>query len=148
IAGLHAEDHVEEGEGSHDGAAGGAGGGHHGDAQGHDEGHHRGQADGQLGHQAYGGGTGGDGDHGAGHVAVGAQRHHEIADLLEDAVLLRALRVDRDGSGGGLGADGGGVAGDLVPEEGDGVLLGYRARHKELDHDVDEVHGDDHQEDL
>ena len=148
VAGLRAEDHVQEGQGGHNGAAGGAGGGDHGNAQGHDKGDDDAQADRQAVHQAHGGGAGGDGDHGAGHVDVGAQGHHEVADLLGDAVLGGALQVHRDGGGGGLGADGGGVAGNLVADELDGVLVADGTGDDELDADADQVHQDDHQEHL
>ena len=77
---------------------------------------------------------------------VGAQRYHKIANLLQNAVLLGALQVDGDGGSGGLSADGGGVAGNLVADQSEGILLGYCTCHNKLDADIDQVHGDDHQE--
>ena len=53
---------------------------------------------------------------------VGAERHNKVAYLPADAVLLCTLEVNGYSGGGGLGADGGGIAGDLVADEDKGVL--------------------------
>ena len=148
VAGLSTKDHVQEGQSGHDGAAGSTGRSHHGNAQSHDERHHDAQADGQLVHQADSGSAGGDGDHGACHVDVGAQRNHEVADLLADAVSSCTLQVDRDGSSRGLGAQSGGVAGDLVAEHLEGALVAHSTCNAELQEDADQMHDDDHKEHL
>ena len=79
---------------------------------------------------------------------VGTQGHHEVADLLGDTVRLGALEVHRDGGGGGLGAQGGGIAGDLVFQQGDRILVADASGHHKSEHQVQQVHGDDHQEHL
>ena len=79
---------------------------------------------------------------------VGAQRHHEVADLLAHAVSRSALQVDRDGGCRGLSAQSGGVAGDLVADHLEGALVAHSACNAELQEDADQMHDDDHQEHL
>ena len=79
---------------------------------------------------------------------IGAERHHKITDLFADAVLLGALKIHGDGRGGGLGADGSGIAGDLISDEDKGILPGHCPRYKKLDENVCQVHDDHHQENL
>ena len=148
VACFCTEDHVQEGQSSHDRAAGSAGAGHHGNAQSHNKGHNGGNADGQLVHQAHCGSAGGDGDHRTGHMDVGAQRHNKVTDLVAHAVSGCTLQVDRNGGSRGLCAQSGGVAGDLVADQGEGVLFGNCTGNGELNRNAHQMHDDDHQEHL
>ena len=91
ISGSGAEYHIEERKRGHDGSARSTRGSNHGNTEGHDERNNGSQADGQLVHQADCGSAGCDGDHGTCHMDIGAQRNHEVTDLLTDTVVGCAL---------------------------------------------------------
>ena len=139
---------LQNAQSGHDSAAGDAGSGDHGDAQHQDEGEHLAEADGLTQHHHDGDGAAGQGDGGTGQVNGGAQGADELSNGIGHAVLLGALHGDGDGGGGGLGADGGGVGGDHVLDQAEGVLLGDSTGNEVLDHDDDAVQDDDHDEDL
>ena len=90
--------------------------------------------------------AGGDGNHRASHVDVGAQRNDKVADFFGNTVRFRALQVDRDGGGRGLGAECGGIAGDLVSDQGEGVFVADSTGDGKLHHNADQVHNDDNEE--
>lgn len=146
VAGLGAEDHVQEGQGGHNGAARSTGRRHHGNAEGHDERDNGADGDRQLVHQADCGSAGCDGDHRACHVDIRAQRNRKVADFRGNAVCLSALQVDRNGSRRGLGAQCGCVTRNLVADERKRVLVADQTCNYELDADADQVHDDNNDE--
>lgn len=79
---------------------------------------------------------------------VGAQRDNKVADMLGHAVSDGTLEVHRNGGGGGLSADGGGVAGNLIADEPDGILVADSTGDYELDADTHQVHQDDYHKHL
>ena len=60
---------------------------------------------------------------------VGTQGHHRGRGSLGDAVRLGALEVHRDGGGGGLSPQSGGVARDLIFQKGDQILVADAVGH-------------------
>ena len=77
---------------------------------------------------------------------IGAEGNDEIADLLADAVSPGAFQIDRDGGRGGLGSQGCGVAWNLVPDQGDRILVTDNSCQGELHGNADQVHDNYNQE--